>query len=186
MEAVRPEPSRVDARPVERPTFEQVYDAWFDAVERWLRALGAPESELEDWAQEVFLVVRRKLPAFDGAHLPAWLYRICAHTASDHRRRSWFRRLFSRARDVELEALPGAGGPAELLEQKQDRQTLWRLLQRLPESRRVPLVLFELEGYSGEEIAQLLELPVGTVWRRLHQARRELLALVAALPGEER
>src|SRR4051812_35137356 len=84
-----------EARPAEHSfAFEKVYEMWFARVCRWLRALGGPQSDVEDLAQEVFVVVRRKLPEFDGENLPAWLYRISARTASDARRRSWFKHLF--------------------------------------------------------------------------------------------
>src|SRR6185503_9945522 len=56
--------------------FAALYDAWFDRVCCWLSALGAPRAEEEDLAQEVFLVVRRRLRAFDGRNVAGWLYQI--------------------------------------------------------------------------------------------------------------
>ena len=161
-------------------TFDEVYEAWFEPCLRWLRAIGVPDADLDDLAQEVFLVVQRKLPRFDGANLPGWLYRITARTASDHRRRAWFRHLWRGGRVDPAELVDDNAGPAELHERREAAQRLDRILQRMNEQRRVALVLFELEGYSGEEIARLLDLPLATVWTRLHRARKELLALVAA------
>jgi RNA polymerase sigma-70 factor (ECF subfamily) len=54
--------------------FARVYDDWFDHVAQWIRALGAPQADVEDIAQEVFLVVQRRLVDFDGRNLPGWLY----------------------------------------------------------------------------------------------------------------
>lgn len=159
--------------------FERIYQTWFHEVCRWIRARGGPESDLEDLAQEIFLVARRRLPDFDGGNLPGWLYRITAFTVSDHRRRAWFRRVVRRPRDVALEELAQPGdGPAEIAERRQAEAALQRVLARLSDRHREALVLFEIEGYSGEEIARLLEIPVATVWTRLHHARKAFLAQV--------
>jgi len=166
------------------PTFDAVYRGWFDSVVRWCRALGGPDMDAEDLAQEVFVVVHRKLAAFDGANLPGWLYRICAFTVSDYRRRSWFRNLFRR-RDDDLAEQAGPDWPVlgveERLDRAEGRRVLHRLLRRLSAAQRAAFVLFEVHGYSGAEIAQLQQVPVATVWTRLHQARRELAAQVGRL-----
>jgi RNA polymerase sigma-70 factor (ECF subfamily) len=162
--------------------FEGVYAAHFHDVVRWARALGGPDADLDDLAQEVFLVVERKLAGFDGANLPGWLYRITWLVVRAHRRRAWFRHLFSRPRDVELDELAGPrGDPARALEQKERQRQLYRLLGRMSAKRREAFVLFEVEQLSGDEIAQLLGVPVATVWSRLHHARRDFLALVKEL-----
>ncbi|MDB4965806.1 MAG: polymerase sigma factor RpoE [Myxococcales bacterium] len=165
--------------------FTRVYEAWFEPCLRWLRALGIPDADLEDVGQDVFLVVRRKLGAFDGERLAAWLYRIASHTASDHRRRAWFRRLWTRGSRIDFDHLPStAAGPVEQLERREAQRLLDRVLRTMSDKRRVAFALFEIEGYSGEEIAAILDVPVATVWTRLHHARKEFLARVAAL-GEE-
>ena len=159
--------------------FEAIYERYFGEVERWLRAAGVPTAELEDLAQEVFMVVRRKQGGFDGVNLGGWLFRITSRTASDHRRRGWFKHLFSRRSEVALERLPFRGqDPADAFEAREARQELDKILARMPEKRRVTFVMFEVEGYSGEEIATLLEIPLGTVWTRLHHARKEFFDLV--------
>jgi RNA polymerase sigma-70 factor (ECF subfamily) len=160
--------------------FRAVYEAWFDRVCRWLRALGGPQSDVEDLAQEVFVVVRRKLPAFDGENLGAWLYRISARTASDARRRSWFKHLFARRASLPLDGLAhAAASPAELLERKEAEQVLYRLLDGMSEKRRRALVLAEIEGATSEEIARLEGIPAATARTRLHHARREFLERAA-------
>jgi RNA polymerase sigma-70 factor, ECF subfamily len=99
----------------------------------------------------------------------------------------WFRNIFKRPREVELESFVEASdGPAELLERKEARAALHRLLGRMSEKRRAAFVLFEVEGYSGEEIASLLDVPLATVWTRLHHARKDFLALVEELQQDER
>jgi RNA polymerase sigma-70 factor (ECF subfamily) len=163
-------------------SFEGVYDAWFDTVVRWLRALGGLEGDLEDCAQDVFLVVRRQLPRFDGRNLAAWLYVIAARTVRDRRRRAWFRNLWRRRADQPLEWLVShAPGPVALVEEAEARRLLARLLDRLSEKRRTVYVLFEIEGLSGAAIAAAQGISVKTVWTRLHHARRDLAAQVARL-----
>lgn len=158
--------------------FEQVYTQSFHQVCRYLRAHGAPDCELEDLAQEVFLVVQRKLPKFDGRNLPGWLYRIAALTVADHRRRAWFRRFFHRQRELPLDqAAPGAD-PSEHLDRRQREERLRSILSCLSEKHRAAFILFEIEGMSGDQIAALLEIPVATVWTRLYHARQKFALLV--------
>jgi RNA polymerase sigma-70 factor (ECF subfamily) len=177
-----------DLAPASEPLdFTRVYEAWFDPCLRWLRALGIPDADLEDVGQEVFVVVRRKLAAFEGDRLAAWLYRIATRTASDHRRRAWFRRLWTRGSRIDLDGVQSrAAGPVEIYERREAERLLDGILQRMSEKRRIAFSLYEIEGYSGEEIAQLLDVPVATVWTRLHHARKEFLARVAELDKEER
>ena len=167
--------------------FEAIYASRFHEVERWLRALGVPPSEREDVAQDVFVVVQRKLDAFDGENLFGWLFRITSRVASDWRRRAWFKNLFSKRREVDLDAFEWSGqGPAEAVERQEEQQRLALLLQQMTEKRRTAFVLFEVEGYTGEEIAALLQVPVATVWTRLFHARKEFLARVESLRRAER
>jgi RNA polymerase sigma-70 factor (ECF subfamily) len=167
--------------------FTSVYRQWFAAVVVWLRALGTHESELEDVAQEIFLVVRRQLAAFDGRNLAGWLYKITAQTASDQRRRAWFRRLLFRAPESELDKLASTGpDPLRSCEMAQAQRELGRLLRLLKEPHRVVFWLFEIEGHSAAEIAAVLEVSEATVSMRVHYARKELHRLVEQQRRKER
>src|SRR2546423_1527065 len=77
--------------------FRTLYDAWFADVARWVRALGAPSADQDDLVQDVFVVVHRRLPDFDGENVAGWLYRIAAHQVRDHRRLRWIRHIFGRS-----------------------------------------------------------------------------------------
>ncbi len=169
----------------ERADFASLYDTWFDDVLKWLRALGAPPADQEDLAQEVFLVVRRRLVDFDHRNVAGWLFRIASRQVAGHKRRKWWKAVLARRPDLELDELPDRdAGPAVALEQKERRKILQDLLDRLPEKRRTTFMLFELEGYSGEEIARLQSIPVATVWTRLHHARKDLFGFVETLRRE--
>jgi RNA polymerase sigma-70 factor, ECF subfamily len=162
-----------------RAKFTAFYDEWYESVLRWLRALGAPEADRDDIAQEVFLVVSRRLHAFDGRNPAAWLYRIAKHQVRDFRARTWIKSIFNREHTDAVNDLPDEGaGPAAALERKQNQRVLFGLLAKMNPDRRAALVLFEVDGMSGDEIARIQGVPLNTVWKRLHVARKEFLALV--------
>jgi RNA polymerase sigma-70 factor (ECF subfamily) len=168
--------------------FEDIYACWFHEVCRWVRAFGGLDADLDDLAQEVFIVVRRKLPEFDGGNLAGWLYRIAQRTARDYRRRVWFRRflLTKQSHPIEDNLSPQPLNPAELLERREAELLLIQILNGMTATRRAAFILFEIEGYSGEEIAELESVPVNTVWTRLHYARKEFSSLIARARKEGR
>jgi len=153
------------------PTFEEAYEAHFDFVWRSLRRLGVREADTLDAAQDVFVVVHRKLAGFEGrAKLTTWLFRICLHVASEHRRRAHVRREV--LDDTAMESLVEPGLDAEQVHaQKQQLRFLERALDAMSLPHRTVFVLFELEGLACPEIAEMLELPLGTVYSRLRKAR---------------
>lgn len=133
-------------------------------------------------------MVRRKLPEFDGGNLAGWLYRIAQRTARDYRRRVWFRRflLTKQSHPIEDNLSPQPLNPAELLERREAELLLIQILNGMTATRRAAFILFEIEGYSGEEIAELESVPVNTVWTRLHYARKEFSSLIARARKEGR
>ncbi len=162
-------------------TFEEVYAQGFPHVVRWVRAFGGLEADLDDLAQETFVVVRRQLPKFDGRNLAGWLYRITQRTVRDYREGAWFRRTWGERHDDKRgrrESVAPQPDPSEVLERREAIRFLTQLLAKISESHRTAFVLFEIEGYTGEEIAQLEEVPLNTVWTRLHHARKELYMLI--------
>jgi RNA polymerase sigma-70 factor (ECF subfamily) len=176
-------PSGVAVQPLpredSRADFRAVYDSWFEEVSRWIRALGGLEADRDDIVQEVFLVVRRRLGAFDGANLAGWLYQITRRQVRDFRRRTWVKHIFTKRRNDQPDALAGGGSPATALEHKEEQQILRTILAKMREERRSAFVLFEIEGLPGDEIARIQGVPVNTVWTRLHHARKEFFALAS-------
>ncbi|HSY39915.1 MAG TPA: sigma factor, partial [Polyangia bacterium] len=143
----------MDAPPQSRagstPDFRAFYDAWFEEVARWIRALGGAEADRDDIVQEVFLVVRRRLGVFDGTNPAGWLHRITRRQVRDFRRRSWVKHIFTKRRVEDPDALQsGAGGPAAGLERREDQRILLAILGKIREERRTTFVLFEIEGLS--------------------------------------
>jgi RNA polymerase sigma-70 factor (ECF subfamily) len=160
-------------------TLDAVYRAHAAQVSRWAANIGGPWIDVEDAVHEVFMVVERRLPEFRGdAKISTWLYRITERVVRDGRRkerlRAWLRR--TRRTDVEQQLTSNSQTPAELLEREQARARVYGVLDRLPEKYRRVMVLFEMEGLSGEEIAELTGTKVATVWVHLHRARAQFLA----------
>jgi RNA polymerase sigma-70 factor, ECF subfamily len=165
--------------------FDTVYIEHFQHVSRWARALGGLEADLDDLSQEVFLVVRRKLASYAGPSLPAWLYGITRKTVSDYRRRAFMRRLLgglSRSLDASTEPEPDTAMHSS--DRWEARRILRRVLARMSHVRRSAFILFEIEGYSGEEIAELEQIPLATVYTRLHHARKDFLRFTAEITGD--
>jgi RNA polymerase sigma-70 factor (ECF subfamily) len=153
-------------------TFPEVYRAHFRFVWRTLGRLGAREADLLDLTQNVFIVVHRQLAGFEGrSELTTWLFSICRLVVKDYLRSAPIRREV--LVDVgELSKRVGASdSPLRRLDSDDLGRTLEAILDRLPEKLRTAFVLFELDEMSGEDIAQLLEVPVGTVRSRLRLAR---------------
>ena len=164
--------------------FERLYTAYFHHVTRWVRAFGCRPADIDDVAQETFLVARRRLPDFDGRNPAGWLYRIAQHVTRAHRRRAWVRRTLFREANEGI-ADVGQQSPIEALEQRDARRLMQQILAQLTERRRTAFFLFEVEGYSGEEIAVLEGVSVNTVYTRLHHARRDFMTLLAAAEAAE-
>ena len=152
-------------------------------VFRVLSRMVGRSQELDDLAQEVFLRLFRALPHFERrAQLSTYLYRIAINVAQDEwRRRRASRRSESLSdRDTAWEnRLPH---PAERADEALERRQLWNIVQRsLPDlsaPERAALVLYHQEERSYDEIARIMELPLGTVRTHLHRGRQKLGRLV--------
>jgi RNA polymerase sigma-70 factor (ECF subfamily) len=163
-------------------TLAEIYDQHAAMVWRALRALGVPDDRMDDAVQDVFVVVHRRLAEFEArSALTTWLYGIARRVASDHRRRD--ARAQSRQDEIsdQLEA-PG-GTPFEHAERHQAARLLGEILAELDDDRREVFVLIELEQLSAPDAAQVLGVPLNTVYSRLRIARQRFeIALARRLP----
>lgn len=141
-------------------------------VWRVLRHLGIATDQLDDLSQEVFLVVLRQLPTFEGrSSLRTWIYGICRNVAQRARARA--REL----RTPDSSELPEPSEPASQdreLWLKQAHACLVRALDTLDADQRAVFLLYELEELPMEEIATALEAPLTTCYSRLTAARRKV------------
>jgi RNA polymerase sigma-70 factor (ECF subfamily) len=172
--------------PVTPATFEEVYRAHFAMVWRTLGRLGVRESDLMDVTQNVFIIVHRQLPRFEArSEITTWLFSICRLVAKDYLRSAPIRReIVVDARELAHRSTPG-DNPVHGMDKRERQRVLQSILVKIPEKLRVVFVMFELEEMSGEEIAAVLELPVGTVRSRLRLAREAFQREVRALGASE-
>jgi RNA polymerase sigma-70 factor, ECF subfamily len=155
---------------------EGVYREHFKGVWRVLRRVGVVEAQLDDAAQDVFLVVQRRLGELEhGAPLRSWVFGIAVRVASEYRRRAarWRTEPFSEG------VSEASQSPARLTELQESVQLLHELLGELDESKRVVFVLSELEQLSAPEIAAVLGVSSNTVSSRLRSARARFAAALA-------
>jgi len=127
--------------------------------------------------------VMRRLPEFRGeAKITTWLFRITQQVVRWRRRNEALRRwLWGRHGQDTQDTISGRTSvptPIEEFERREQNLRLYAALDRLPEKYRTTLVLFALEGMSGEQIAELTDSEVGGVWVRLHRARAKLADLL--------
>lgn len=169
-----------------RPAFEIIADAPVAPDVRtiyreqgrfvWLslQRLGIHPSDLDDVAQDVFMVVHRRLDTFDRrARISTWLFGICMRVAANYRRRRrWTREVLSGGSDDDRPAALTAAD--DVLVRREQRELAERALNRLEIAKRATFVMFEIESLSCLEIAEVMNVPVGTVYSRLHSARRQL------------
>ena len=182
--------------PPAAPSIDSVYRAHAQTVSRWASRLLGPGGDCEDVVQEVFLVVRRKLPQFDGrAEITTWLYEITVRVVQDwRRRRRWWSWATGRGPSpsrgrLQVHVTPpdnATQDPVAGLELRERVRLFYRILDGLGETHRTTIILFELEGLSGERIAEITGTRVGTVWVRLTRARRAFLERMRQLDEPQR
>jgi RNA polymerase sigma-70 factor, ECF subfamily len=154
--------------------FEALYRQNFAFAWRSLRRLGVPERDLGDAAQEVFLVVHRKIQQLDVQQSVAgYVYAVCLRVASDRRRSAVQRheRLEEHSEPPER-AEQALAADAEAQQLSERRALLEAALDGMSLEQRAVFTLFELEGRTGEEVASILGVPAPTVHSRLRLARQ--------------
>jgi RNA polymerase sigma-70 factor (ECF subfamily) len=142
-------------------------------VARFLYRLGVRPDEIEDAVQEVFLVAHRQGGYRPGPAKPtSYLANLAVYAAAEHRRRQ--RARTAREADEVVDGLPSTrSDPVQILETHESLRRLQDALDRLEPDLRTTLVLVELEGETCASIAAAMGIPVGTVYWRLHQARKK-------------
>jgi RNA polymerase sigma-70 factor (ECF subfamily) len=164
---------------VDEARLAQALAQHFALVWRSLRRFGVEEHAVDDAAQHVFLTLAERLPDVDPERERAFLIGLCVRVAANARRRRT-RSPETPSDDLEQHATK-APDPEQLLQSKQRRAALDRALDALPIDQRSIFVLFELEGFSLPEIAELLQIPLGTATSRLRRARERFEKWVSVL-----
>ena len=153
-----------------------LFDAHAAALLRLVERLTGPGGHVEDVVQDVFLVAHRRADALAAADNPrAWLYGVAVNLCREQRRRRRREGLWRVWGP--REAAPEVAAD-EVAARRQLGERIRACVAALPDAQREVVVLYELEGLEGAAIAALLEVPVNTVWTRLHAGRGRLRSLL--------
>lgn len=179
---------RTNVESVEPQSFSEVYDQYFEFVWRVARRLGVAPDAIDDVVQETFLVVHRRLSEERTSTLRTWVYGITAHMVRNHRRSL-------RRKSPHVVGAPGpdpdamesrVDGPEVSAQKAEAARTLHRILESLDEEKREVFVLMELEQLTANEVAEVLDVKVNTVYSRLRLARESFEASLERLHARER
>lgn len=169
-----PGPADMPRAGQETEDFAAIFRAHAPQVLGLLRRPGIREADVQDVAQEVFVLVHRKLPTFEGrSSLRTWIIGIATRVAQNHRRLAHVRR--ERLQEVPEPIMAGRdGGPAEELGARETRAALLAALDTLDDKQRDVFVLYDVEGLEMAEVAATLGCPRFTGYTRLRAARKSL------------
>jgi RNA polymerase sigma-70 factor (ECF subfamily) len=152
--------------------FREVYRMHFAFVWRTLGRMRVRDADLMDVTQNVFVIVHRQLPGFEArSEVTTWLYAICRRVARDYLRSARIKHEL--LVDTREAARRGAvrDGATDRFASRELSQLLESILSKISEKLREVFVMSELDELPGDEIARLLNIPVGTVRSRLRLAR---------------
>jgi RNA polymerase sigma-70 factor, ECF subfamily len=157
---------------------------WFsdhvNALWQLVARLGVPSHNIEDLVQEVFIIACRRAKDIAEGQVRSFLFGTAIRLSANYKRRAHHRLEVSRDEAIEPSASPEPNAE-QLLMAKRWRELLDAALLQLSDPHRAVFVLFELEGLSSPEIAELLALPIGTVASRLQRARAKFFEFAAEL-----
>ena len=163
--------------------FRALYDEHVGFVFRTLNRFGVPERMLPDAVQEVFTVAFRSLDRFEGrSTMRTWLFGIARRIASDLRRSAPARHEVLDEHETTRDVADSKSDLAVWGERNEALARAEAIVQALPDDQRLVFALFEIEEWTGAEIAEATDVPIATVHSRLRLAREGVKRLLAAAP----
>ena len=166
----------------DQSAFEHLVLKYQNKIYSLCRYMLGNTHDAEDAAQDTFVKAYRNLNNFrPEASFYTWLYRIAVNTCLDYKKRPFFQSLFRKSDEDEdyiLEPVSDEPSPEKLYESKQLDLALRKSLGKLSLKLRTVIILKEIEGLSYEEIAEVIDVSVGTVKSRISRAREELKVLM--------
>ncbi len=166
----------------DKASFGDIVLKYQDRIYNLCRNILSSAHDAEDAAQDTFIKAYQNLNNFrPEASFYTWLYRIAVNTCLDYRKRPFFESLFRSSTEDEApfrEPASEEPSPEKLYETKQLGLVLRKSLAKLSPKLRVVIILKEIEGLSYEEIAEVLDVSIGTVKSRISRAREELKKLM--------
>jgi RNA polymerase sigma-70 factor (ECF subfamily) len=169
-----------DAR-LRQDAFSALFRLYRSPVYRLCSNLTGNRAHAEDAVQDVFLAVQQGLKTFRGeSKLSTWIFRIALRIGMQEKARAG--RVAS-SLDEASEVPSAHAGPEQVAATQQRYRHLLIALEKLSVEQRAVLALFAVDGLGHAQIADVLNIPEGTVWSRLHVARRRLQELLPREPG---
>lgn len=160
-------------RPDAAAQFERLYGQYADDVLRMAYFYLADRHKAEDVCQDVFIKLYTHAAEIEPGREKAWLLRVTVNSCRDIWRGAWLKRVVLGAPSLEI--IPAQD---DTIEQREEKAAVMRAVQRLPDVFRETVLLHYYQGLGIAEIAQMLNLPEGTVSSRLSRARKKLEGLL--------
>lgn len=162
-----------------REAVRRLYAAHAAELRLGVARLAGRDLDPDDLLHEVFIIALRKPQDLLTADAPkAWLYGVAVKVAASRRRTAKLRRFFGLE---DVGEVASAESSSRTAEQRDAARRVEQVLSKLSDKKREVLVLHELQGLPGEEIAAALQVPLKTVWTRLFHARKDFAAELARL-----
>jgi RNA polymerase sigma-70 factor (ECF subfamily) len=148
----------------------ELHRHYYPVVSSFLRKLGVQPHDVEDATQEVFTQFFRYIGSFRGdAQLKTWVFRLCVTEARRARRR---RRIAAALAGVLKSQPPEETAPPLVTSDRRVHEMAQDALNRMDPDQRLAFVLFEIEGFTGREAAEIAGKTVAAMFRRLYEAQR--------------
>ncbi|MFH1941455.1 MAG: RNA polymerase sigma factor [bacterium] len=173
--------------------FEDIFERHKDRVINICHRLVGNKDEAEDLCQEVFFRVYRSLRTFKHrSKISTWIYRIAVNQSLNHiRNRKQLRRVASFPNDQSAihdarstVVAPPSEQPDLSFEKKEMQTIVWNAVQALPKNQRIALILQKYEGFSSQEIAEIMDWTLPSVQSRIHRAKENLYKKLLPYLGE--
>lgn len=163
-----------------RAEYQRLYEVELAYVVRTLRRLGVAAADIEDVAHDVFVVAFRKRDERDRERpVRPWLFGIAFRVVGNYRQKA------HRSREVSSEHHDTRAAGRNPEQETADRELLLSAMDVLDLEHRAAVVLVDLEGLTGPDVAEVLGVPLNTVYSRVRNARSKLLRRVRELQGED-
>lgn len=162
-----------------RAAMAELFHRYVNPVHRFVEGLRGTNSEaVQDLVQQTFIAAFGSISTFRGGSIKPWLFGIALNKT-----RMYARGEIRRKRKLTLLAQEPVHDADTRLVNRQQLDDIRRQIAMLTPKLREALVLIDIEGASGAQAAALLKIPLGTLWRRVYEARQQLRSLMSGTPS---
>lgn len=167
-------------------SFKELVNRYQKRTYLYARGMVHNTDDASDLSQEAFVRVYRNLRSFDDAYpFKVWLFHILANLCKNHLRQKKSReRVMIDSDEQTYQAVSEIAGPETAVRQSEIQSAIWKAINRLPEKFREIIILSHFQDMSYEQIAQVLDIPRGSVMSRLYYARSKLREIIEEMGVE--